>query len=104
MFYQTYEQCQENKGLFEDFRTKIEYCKVWVEEMSDKKNLFPNYKGIVSSYKEFFIVLSRAIYWMQKANKRYNENPSLINRMSGMISAEADQSVMNDHISRIDNS
>jgi hypothetical protein len=104
MFYQTYEQCQENKGLFEDFRKKVEYCKTWVKEMSDKKNLFSSSEVIVSSYKEFFLVLSRAIYWMRKANNRYKENPSLINRASGMILAEADQSVMNDHISRIDNS
>jgi hypothetical protein len=101
MFYQTYEQCQENKELFEDLHKKVNYCKLWVEVMSDKKNLVSSYKVVVSSYKEFSLVFLRATSWLRQANKRFNENPSVL---KGMILAEADQIVMTDHITRIDNS
>jgi hypothetical protein len=104
MFYQTYEQCQENKVLFEDLREKVDYCKAWIEEMSDKRNLVSSHKVVVSSYKDFFLVLSRAIRWMRQASTRYKKKPSLLKRVRGMILAEVDQTIMTDHIARIDSS
>jgi hypothetical protein len=105
MFYETYEQCQQNKELFKDLVEEVDEGKLWIMEVGRKGVSFEN-ELAESVFKKLVGELFRAQAWIKNASPRYNgettsTTTAIFSAVKSFALSPADQDKMNTFIAKM---